>query len=661
MRLENVTISNFRCFGPAPITMAVASEITAIVGPNAAGKTALLHALSKLFGVSRAQRTVQRSDFHIGADDDPDDREPRDLFIDVLIGLPELADDTATAETVAPSFRHMQLERDGKAPVCRLRLEARWEDDGTVEGEVSQELFWVDTLEDEPAADKRHPLSAADRGLIQLYYTPASRDAAAQVRATAGALAARLLRAIEWSSETEEAVQEAGENLSAAFEGETAIGAISKALETRWSGLHDEVVDTKPRLSLVSRRFEEIVSKIAVIFEQGPDGRERGLDALSDGQQSLFYFALAAAVFDLEREVVAGDVEGFLDDQLRIPALTLFALEEPENHLSPFFLARIIRQVRSLTAGGNAQALVTSHSPAVLSRINPREVRYCRCDPKTRISTVKTIKMPSGLDEEAKFVRGAVLAYPELYFARFVLLVEGDSERIVLPRLAEALDLLIDPAFVAIVPLGGRHVQHFWRLLNHLGIPHATLLDLDLGREGGGFGRVKTAIQKLIDVGASKAKLLALSNGSQLSDAALAKMHEWQGADGLDNLEGWVNSLKPHGVFFSAPLDLDLAMLNAFPDAYAATIPKGGGPKMAVDKAAEAVLGTAGPGLALYAGAFKAYPDLLPAYRYHFLTHSKPATHLAALAHIKTKALRDGMPPILAELLKHIAGNLRRD
>jgi len=247
----------------------------------------------------------------------------------------------------------------------------------------------------------------------------------------------------------------------------------------------------------------------------------------------------------------------------------------------------------------------------VLSRINPREVRYCRCDPKTRISTIKKLMMPSGLDEEAKFVRGAVLAYPELYFARFVLLVEGDSERIVLPRLAEALDLLIDPAFVAIVPLGGRHVQHFWRLLSHLGIPHATLLDLDLGREGGGFGRVKTAIQKLIDVGAPKAKLLALSNGSQLSDA------------------------------------------------YAATIPKGGGPKMAVDKAAEAVLGTAGPGLTLYGGAFKAYPDLLPAYRYHFLTHSKPATHLAALTHIKTKALRDDMPPILAELLKHIAGNLR--
>ena len=118
---------------------------------------------------------------------------------------------------------------------------------------------------------------------------------------------------------------------------------------------------------------------------------------------------------------------------------------------------------------------MTSHSPAVLSRVKPAEVRYCRCDPKTRVSSVKKIKLPSNTTDEGKFVRGAMLAFPELYFARFVLLVEGDSERVVLPRLAEALDLLVDPAFVAIVPLGGRHVQHFWRLLSQLDIPYATL------------------------------------------------------------------------------------------------------------------------------------------------------------------------------------------
>lgn len=107
-----------------------------------------------------------------------------------------------------------------------------------------------------------------------------------------------------------------------------------------------------------------------------------------------------------------------------------------------------------------------------------------------------------------------------------MVLVEGDSERIVLPKLAEALDLLVAPAFVAIVPLGGRHVQHFWRLLEQLGIPYATLLDLDLGRKGGRFGRIKTAIEKLIERGKKKNTLLLTTNGV-LTDAQFAKMHEW--------------------------------------------------------------------------------------------------------------------------------------
>lgn len=660
MRLESVTLSGFRCFGPDPLKVPISPEVTAVVGPNAAGKTALLKALSKVFGVSRSERTIHRSDFHLAADADPDDRAAKDLFIDVVIALPELADGTATPETVAPSFRHMLILREDKPPVCRMRLEARWEDDNTVDGEVSQDLYWVDTLDEAPADAKKHPVPPADRGLIQLYYTPASRDAGAQVRATTGALAARLLRAIEWSDKARESVDEATDALTEAFEGEQAVSAIGKALQARWSTLHDETTDTTPRLSLVSRRFEEVVGNIAVIFEQGPDGHERGLDALSDGQQSLFYFALAAAVFDMERQVATGKVKGFHKDQLRIPALSIFALEEPENHLSPYFLARILDQVRSLTDDGSAQALVTSHSPAVLSRVEPREVRYCRCDPETRVSTIKKIKLPKGIGEEAKFVRGAMLAYPELYFARFVLLVEGDSERVVLPRLAEALDLLIDPAFVAIVPLGGRHVQHFWRLLAQLEIPYATLLDLDLGRAGAGFGRIKTAIENLIEVGVPKAELLKLEKGA-LADEDFAKMHTWQDAEDRAILRGWINCFKKNGVYFSEPLDLDLAMLAAFPEAYEAVVPKGGGPRMEADKAAEAVLGTKGPGLTLYTGPYKDFPPLFPAYRYHFLTQSKPATHLAALTHLKKSTLKADMPKVLAELLAHIAKNLRRD
>jgi hypothetical protein len=57
---------------------------------------------------------------------------------------------------------------------------------------------------------------------------------------------------------------------------------------------------------------------------------------------------------------------------------------------------------------------------------------------------------------------------PELYFSRLVVLGEGDSEQVVLPRVLAASGIAEDDASVSVVPLGGRHVNHFWRSLNEL-------------------------------------------------------------------------------------------------------------------------------------------------------------------------------------------------
>ncbi|MGN8547195.1 ATP-dependent nuclease [Bradyrhizobium sp. 13971] len=657
MRIHSVTISGFRSFGQDPQRIELANDLTTVVGPNASGKTALLQALVKIFGVTRSQRSLYRSDFHLPNDVAPDDRTTRDLFIDVVISLPELEDGSATPETVAPTFRHQQLEGPKKTPLCRMRLEGRWQDDGTAEGEVTQELFWIDHLDDKVEPDDKHAVSPADRGLIQFYYTPASRDAATQIRATTGALAARLLKAIEWSKDTRNAIDDATKKLSDAFGGEAAVDSIGKALSTRWKELHDEKTDTDPSLALVSKRFEEVVAHIQVIFQHGPAKIERGLDVLSDGQQSLFYFALAAAVFDLERDAVDAKIKGFRAEELRIPALSVFGIEEPENHLSPYFLSRIVTQVRSIVSGNSAQSVITSHSPSVLSRIEPSEVRYCRCDPDTGVSTIRAIELPAGAVEAAKFIRGALLAFPELYFARFVVLVEGDSERIVIPKLAQAEGLMLDPSFVAIVPIGGRHVQYFWKLLDNLSIPYATLLDLDLGRKDGGYGRVANMLKELVVIGVDEKELLQGKDFVVDPD----KMKDWDSSDWA-TMKTWVSHLEGYGVFFSAPLDLDMEMLAAFPDAYKSIIPKGGGPSLTPDEAVDIVLGKGGNGIADYKAAeFTGYKDRMPDYRYHFLTRSKPATHLQALAQLDEKVLKTGMPDIYRRLIKHINDNLSRD
>ncbi|NBO04095.1 MAG: DUF2813 domain-containing protein [Betaproteobacteria bacterium] len=146
MHIESVTITGFRCYGPVPTVIHFSPGLTGFVGANASGKTAALQALMRLFGVTRALRTVVLSDFHVPPTE-TERPKSRALTIDVRLSLPELADGSATAATVAPVFRHVRVEGPGGTPLCRLRLRARWDDDGTAEGNVSQELCWIGTAE----------------------------------------------------------------------------------------------------------------------------------------------------------------------------------------------------------------------------------------------------------------------------------------------------------------------------------------------------------------------------------------------------------------------------------------------------------------------------------------------------------------------------------
>jgi putative ATP-dependent endonuclease of OLD family len=66
-------------------------------------------------------------------------------------------------------------------------------------------------------------------------------------------------------------------------------------------------------------------------------------------------------------------------------------------------------------------------------------------------------------------------------------------------------------------------------------------------------------------------------------------------------------------------------------------------------------------GLGDYDGRLEDYKALLPAYRYHFLTHSKPTTHLRALLNLSDEAIKMGMPSCLRPVIQRIKTHLRRD
>jgi putative ATP-dependent endonuclease of the OLD family len=446
---------------------------------------------------------------------------------------------------------------------------------------------------------------------------------------------------------------EAGATLNDAFGSEAAVDRVTEAVERRWQEVHSAGTDTTPILRPLDLRFEEFIRKVEVVFHPDEAGRERGLDELSDGQRSLFHLAMTAATLDVEAGIAAEPTAaGFLADGVPLPALTLIAVEEPENNLAPFYLSRIIRQIEDLTGGMRAQAVVASHSASILARVEPTQVRHFRLDPADRTAKVRSIHLPESEEDASKFVREAVRTYPELYFARFVVLGEGASEEVVLPRIAEALDLTIDRSFVAVVPLGGRHVNHLWRLLTDLDIPHATLLDLDWGRAGGGWGRIKTVCTQLIANKLAPQALFGVHLDPSGYAANLAAFDRLPPEDAT-NLDIWAKWLRHFGVFFCVPLDLDYSMLRAFPSAYQMVEPGRQGPSAQGDPRI-AVLGEEGLP-ALYGPSDD---QVLRWYRYLFLGRGKPSTHVRVLSQLTAKNLAAGAPEELRALLAFIVARL---
>ena len=460
-----------------------------------------------------------------------------------------------------------------------------------------------------------------------------------------------------------------------------------------WRDLIDEYAASNVSVKFAEADLEQLVRGFGVTFVPGNDGRESDLASLSDGQQSLFYLALVGAISDIEAMLVAeqrattaidhnhGDGEvgalndnaleplGFRTERLNVPALTVFALEEPENHLAPHYLSRIVHLLRGLANSGRTQAIFSSHSPAILRRVEPQEVRHFRLDMKSRTSVLSAITLPVAAEEVSKYVREAVVAYPELYFAKFVILAEGPSEEIVLPKVAAARGFQIDQSFVSVVPLGGRHVNHFWRLLNDLSIPHATLLDLDAGRETGGWARIKYVCLQLLSIGKDPGELLRFDYKGvlhELSIEELENLHE-RSPKTIDELVPWCRHLERFGVYFSGPLDFDLSMLGKFQNAYqdvsdpqGPRIPAAGSEtrEQYTRTAVSSVLGN-DENIDLFTGT--RWEELFPWYRYLFLSRSKPATHLLALSGLHDQQLSENAPAVIIRLLEQCEKAIKAD
>lgn len=641
MKLTQLRVSNFQSFGPVPTTLTL-DAMAFVLGPNGSGKTAVLQSLSRMFGMDPSSRRIRGTDFHVNAATLATGTiTPSKLWLEAQFEFPELMTKTKKKlPTIPGNFAHMQLVTADGVPRMRIRLTAQIDE----EGDIEESLVYVIEADAVGEPTKTSIVSKLDRNSIQVHYLPARRNPADHISYAANSLLGRALRAADWQGE-HKAVAELTREISEKLAANDAVTGLGQHIGATWKALHKGTYYTSPALSFARNELDNLLRHLTIGFTPGAEEHLVDFSRLSDGQQSLLYVSLVLSVQAIGREVLAGERDGFDLAKLRPAIFTLVAMEEPENSLSPHYLGRVIKSLTEFSTHHDAQAIVATHAPALLRRVPPEAIRYLRLNGQ-RQTAVRSIILPPVADDAHKFVREAVQAFPEVYFSRLVILGEGDSEEIVLPRLLQAHGLAEDDTSIVVAPLGGRHVNHFWRLLNGLEIPYVTLLDLDLARYQGGWGRVKYAARQILALGTP------IQN---LTEAAIDGLPAWNSTDNVLTSEtgkAWLDWLEGRGVFFSAPLDLDFTMLLSFDVAYGVKADELEAPDEATLKA---VLGKKRHGEGQYSPTRQKY---FSAYHRRFKLGSKPSEHLQAMAELEDQEMVDEVPQRMGRLIEAVQKKL---
>ncbi|HGJ7178284.1 TPA: AAA family ATPase [Streptococcus pneumoniae] len=674
MKLTKVIINNFRSFGESQIIEL--NNQTVLIGNNSSGKTTVLQALSKLFSDKQNDRIIKKSDFHLPKGSRPGENT-RNLFIETIFEFDEL-DGTPYSQAIPSFFEHFTVSKDGAKPFLRIRLESSWEDDGTVEGSIDTQFYYISSDEDTIRDEDKHRAPRKDLDKIRVLYVPASRTPEKELGNASGSMLSRLVNSINWTEDEINEITDKIDELNNTFLSENgALTQINNEIQKSWELYHEDNRFSQAELIINSSEMAAALRQIALKFSPTTTEEAFTVSDLGDGLRSIFYFSLVDSILDIELEITKDREENPDNPRFKLipPVLTILAIEEPENHIAPHHIGKLIKRFKQLGNNDNSQVILTSHSPAIVKRIDPEDLKYLRIENNDRVlqTIVSDIQLPPAIDESYKYIKGAIQAYPELYFAKLVVLGEGDSEELLLPKFFDLLGKEVDSSQISIVPLGGRHVNYFWKLLNALRIPHITLLDFDNERYGGGWGRIKYISQHLYELNTEFQEWFHTQrlDFNEIGSRGCESI-------GAQRLINWFNKLEEFNVYFSSPLDIDFLMLQHYKDNYLNTLSPIEGPVVSYNdsdgsskkvklsdldcldrlqlegfnkRKEEAIRATLKDKSGHGDSFNEEEKELMIWYQYFFLGRGKPTTHMQFLSSISDDELTRNLPLVFEKIV----------
>jgi hypothetical protein len=155
----------------------------------------------------------------------------------------------------------------------------------------------------------------------------------------------------------------------------------------------------------------------------------------------------------------------------------LLLIEEPELYLRPQAQRYLYRLMREFSLRGN-QTIYSTHSPAFLNVARLDELVFVERLPHTGTRALQP--EPVTADDDFRVLTEFDAARSELFLARAAVLVEGLTEKLVLPFVFAALGHDVDREAISVIECGGKpNLPLFARICKATGIPFVVVHDSD--------------------------------------------------------------------------------------------------------------------------------------------------------------------------------------
>lgn len=449
MILNELKLWNFRKFkacGEEPgLVVEFHKGLNALVGENDAGKSAIIDAIKLVLQTQSGEYVrVTEDDFYTDDKGTANEFRIECTFTDF---------DVNEAKNFVEYLTYQKGEDDALIYSLHLHYCARRENSRIIQD-------WRAGERDDGVS-----LDSRAKELLKCVYLKPLRDAAKEMRSGRNSRISQILfnHPVFAEKEDNELVQifrEANARIKEYFgdgkDGEAVLNTLRSTLQD-FSSRHDKLTAD---LQTSEIRLKPILESLSLLVSETQPGL---------GVSNLLFIAAELLLLDSNND----------------GSLCLALIEELEAHLHPQAQLRLIEYLQNSYNSSGVQIIISTHSPTLASKINLKNVILVRDGLAYSLAYGKT-----GLEKgDYLFLQRFLDATKaNLFFAKALIMVEGDAENLLLPVIADILGYNLDKCGVSVVNIGSLAFSRYARIFCRkdapmIRTPIAIMTDCDIRPE----------------------------------------------------------------------------------------------------------------------------------------------------------------------------------